>query len=78
MRIFNARLFSRLTARSAGHFPIMTSVDLMITVTASPALRASRSAEPLLISETISWPATSRMTSAMMVPNLTLLTLPLS
>src|SRR5471030_117064 len=60
------------------YLPSMTSVDLMITVTASPGASLSRSAEALLISETISWPLTSMMTSAMTAQSLTLLTLPLS
>jgi hypothetical protein len=56
----------------------MTSVALMNTVTGWPSARPRRSAEARVMAETICWPSTSTVTSAMTAPSSTLVTVPLS
>src|SRR5262245_59011521 len=60
------------------HLSIMTSVDLMMVRTVSPALSPSCSAEVRLMSDTISMSPTDTMTSAITLPSLTFLTVPLN
>src|SRR5215211_6376215 len=50
----------------------------MNTVTGWPSARPRRSAEARVMAETIGWPLTSTVTSAMTAPSSTLLTVPLS
>src|SRR5512132_3964231 len=56
----------------------MTSVALMNTVTGWPSARPRRSAEARVMADTICWPATSTVTSAMTAPSSTVRTVPLS
>jgi hypothetical protein len=67
-----------MRGRQACSVASSTSVDLMITRTIEPSRSPSRSADPRVIAETISWPLTSTTTSAMTVPSLTDLTVPCS
>src|SRR5260370_34299355 len=58
------------------HLSMMTSVDLMMALTLSPAWRPSVSAEVRVMAETISMVPTVTTTSAMMPPSFTDLTVP--
>ena len=55
---------------------MITSVDLMIALTVSPALRLRASALARVIAETISIAPTLTMTSAITLPSFTDLTVP--
>src|ERR1043165_6197575 len=60
------------------HLSIITSVDLMIALTESPAFRPSCSADARLIRDTISMLSTLTITSAITLPSFTDLTVPLN